>query len=662
MKLLYVWIEEFRNIHQQGFAVDNEYTISFSKPDGQYYKILDSDGRTVVGPFRPDFYRKVYFRNFSFSKNSQYQGTNNISLVQSITALVGENASGKTTILECIYRRADQDDFNNKDQRYYCLTFLDEKRHCLVIRTKDVWLTNFECSKVDSRRNKGYDEYTIPLTEQAVPDIQADKDITVMVSAYQDYREETEWAYFSLGTTAYPINLSNRTIRHDFLSIFDFLCAFPALGGEENSIIFYLRDSKKGNVPSHFLKEGITPEEYKKYFILKLAQLLFAKLRNYLYHPQPQFSMSGKQLNQISETMVAEDKALAEQLSFLNFPYPDRDGNSLISMRLGDIPKDKIAETINIFRQSTFLDSGKSAYDDYLDCLEQLFTCLYQTDVTYFTGFYRLSLPFHAELRDLIKSMSQSLHSDTLLNEGWTEAIEVDLEWLSTGEYQRALLFSGLYDVFNSKMAGKSNAENLILLFDEPEVHMHPEAGRKFIENLTIALKEFQKHGLINRCQLILATHSPFIIQQLANYNSGIELVEKKNGYITWQNFNKLNQLSITTPGHYSFNLVMYSVFGVPTIELHIELYGYIQEKASKKSIADCDSYIANHALYNSTVHSRPDKYGRTQYKTLSTYIRNAIDHPSSNRKYSDAELKLSIELLIEICKELNCSNFGELL
>lgn len=652
MKLLYVWIEEFRNIHQQGFAVDNEYTISFCKPDEQHYRFLDSDGHTVVGAFRPNFCRKVYFREFSFSKNSKYK-RNNASLVQSVTALVGENASGKTTILECIYRRADQSDFNNKDQRYYCLVFLDEDRHCLVIRTKDVWLTNFECAKRDLRQNKGYDEYTIPLTEQSVPDVQADKDITVMVSAYQDYREETEWAYSSLGTTAYPINLSNRTIRHDFLSIFDFLCAFPALGGKENSIIFYLRDSKKDNEPRHFLKEGTTSEEYKKYFILKLAQLLFAKLRNYLYHPQPQFSMSGKQLNQISEAMVDEDKILAEQLSFLNFPYPDRDGNSLISIRLEDIPEAKIAETINILRQSTFLNSGKSSYDDYLDCLEQLFTCLYQTDATYFTGFYRLSLPFRAELRDLIEAMSRSLRFD-ILNGNWTEAIEVDIEWLSAGEYQRALLFSGLYDVFNSKMAGGSNADNLILLFDEPEVHMHPEAGRKFIENLTIALKEFQEHGIVKRCQLILATHSPFIIQQLADYNSGIELVEKKDGYIAWQNFNKLNQLSITTPGHYSFNLVMYSVFNVPTIELHIELYGYIQKKTGKERIAACDSYLAEHSSYNLAIHSKPDKHGKTRYKTLPTYIRNAIDHPDSKRKYTGEEFRRSIDLLIEICKELN--------
>ncbi len=34
LKLLYIWIEEFRNIRQQGFAVDEEYKISIGVPDG----------------------------------------------------------------------------------------------------------------------------------------------------------------------------------------------------------------------------------------------------------------------------------------------------------------------------------------------------------------------------------------------------------------------------------------------------------------------------------------------------------------------------------------------------------------------------------------------------------------------------------------------------
>lgn len=45
-------------------------------------------------------------------------------------------------------------------------------------------------------------------------------------------------------------------------------------------------------------------------------------------------------------------------------------------------------------------------------------------------------------------------------------------------------------------------------------------------------------------------------------------------------------------------------------------------------------------------------QYGNTQYETLCTYIRNAIDHPDSDNTYTKEELRTSIEFLIELCKE----------
>ncbi len=655
MKLLYVWIEEFRNIHQQGFSVDDEYIISFNQPAGKTCEFFDSDGHSVIVTDQlSNLYRKVYYRDFVYKKNPNYLKASGTPLIQSITALVGENASGKTSIMECVYQQADQWTFRNSYQRYYSLVFLDEDKCCLIVRTKDVWLSNPEFSKADLRQSSGYEEYYIPLSPVSMSNTSSDKATSIVVSVYQDHRENTAWSYRSLGIPTYPINLSRRTTRNAFLSIFDFICSFPSLGGKDNSVIFYLRENKKHEKTSYFSKAGTTPEEYKYYFVLKLAKLLFERLRRFLYHPKPEFSMSGHRINQIDEKMLAEDHSFSDKLSFLNRDYPVRDKFSLVKEQLGDIPENKITEAIEAFRQSTFIYFGKSTYDDYLNCIEQLFTALYKTDSKYFTGFYRLSLPFKAELRNLIDSMSQCINADSL-NGNWTEDIVIDLEWFSAGEYQRALLFSGLYEIFNSR-TDEAKGTNLILLFDEPEVHMHPEAGRKFIPILADTLIEFQSRKFVNQCQLVLATHSPFIIQQLAKYNSSIELVSKKDGLITWQNFDTLSQLSITTPNHYSFNLVMYYIFGVPTIELHIELYGYIQKKANRSSICSCDSYIASHALYDPNVHSRQDMYGKNQYKTLPTYIRNAIDHPDSNRAFKEEELKTSIELLIAICKQLNNS------
>ena len=40
MKLLYVWIEKFRNIERQGFVVDNEYLVTVNSPDTETIEYL----------------------------------------------------------------------------------------------------------------------------------------------------------------------------------------------------------------------------------------------------------------------------------------------------------------------------------------------------------------------------------------------------------------------------------------------------------------------------------------------------------------------------------------------------------------------------------------------------------------------------------------------
>lgn len=40
-----------------------------------------------------------------------------------------------------------------------------------------------------------------------------------------------------------------------------------------------------------------------------------------------------------------------------------------------------------------------------------------------------------------------------------------------------------------------------------------------------------------------------------------------------------------------------------------------------------------------------------TNYETLPTYVRNAIDHPDPAHRFTEQELRNSIELLIKLCR-----------
>ena len=94
-----------------------------------------------------------------------------------------------------------------------------------------------------------------------------------------------------------------------------------------------------------------------------------------------------------------------------------------------------------------------------------------------------------------------------------------------------------------------------------------------------------------------------------------------------------------------------YLAFGIASPDYHIELYGYLQSKENKHTVKSCDDYIFSHYLYDSVKHYKPSSNGKTHYQTLPTYIRNAIDHPSPTKNYTQEELNCSIKLLMELCK-----------
>lgn len=123
------------------------------------------------------------------------------------------------------------------------------------------------------------------------------------------------------------------------------------------------------------------------------------------------------------------------------------------------------------------------------------------------------------------------------------------------------------------------NKPDVIWFLDEPEMHMHPELNRSFLSDINAAMKEFIDGGYVRSCQLILVTHSPFIVQRLSDYTSSLTLVCKNGHQITTHPFDNLPQLKLPGRSDFSFGLIMFKIFDVPTVELHNELYGVLQEK-----------------------------------------------------------------------------------
>ena len=213
----------------------------------------------------------------------------------------------------------------------------------------------------------------------------------------------------------------------------------------------------------------------------------------------------------------------------------------------------------------------------------------------------------------------------------------IKIDDLSTGEKQ--IVFRGAQLLKNSK-----SINNGVVLIDEPELSMHPKWQAKIFDYYRGL---FTTNG-IQTAQIFFATHSENVIRAaVKDPNVLVIILADVNGTIT---ANKINERVLPSVTAAEIN---YLAFGVISIDYHIALYGDFQMQTGKSRIEAADSHLTAQTEYNATIHEKRDSFGNSNYQTLPTYIRNAIDHPDFGRVYSDRDLETSILLLRSICQRL---------
>ena len=231
----------------------------------------------------------------------------------------------------------------------------------------------------------------------------------------------------------------------------------------------------------------------------------------------------------------------------------------------------------------------------------------------------------------------ESINEKQVLFEKFGKTISIDN--LSTGEKQ--IVFRG------TQLLRNSNAiHNGIVLIDEPELSMHPRWQAKILD---FYVNLFDDSG----DQLIITTHSEYVLRSaLQRPNDTLVIIlNNKNGSV--------KQKKVTAPrvlANITFAETNNIAFDIYSNDYHTELYGYLQHKEGLETVKESDDFILNSSAYDASKHSKPSRYhnprsGKTiTYSTLPTFIRNAIDHPDNGNVYSDDELKVSTELLIQLC------------
>lgn len=194
--------------------------------------------------------------------------------------------------------------------------------------------------------------------------------------------------------------------------------------------------------------------------------------------------------------------------------------------------------------------------------------------------------------------------------------------------------------------------ERLLIMIDEPELHLHPRLQQRLAEYLLTLTEGDDGH------QVFVTTHSPVFFKNSIGQDGVKTFVTNKADDDTIS-VNEMNINSGLLPWSPSWGEINYFAYNYLTIEFHDELYGYIQEKTKCYKEKEMDDFLESEGLDKSKSWTREENGAPTiTYDcTLSVFIRNKVHHPENTTMqgtdFTDQELKESTDQMIKIVKKL---------
>lgn len=187
--------------------------------------------------------------------------------------------------------------------------------------------------------------------------------------------------------------------------------------------------------------------------------------------------------------------------------------------------------------------------------------------------------------------------------------------------------------------------EDILILIDEPELHLHPELQKNFINHII---------SISNNIQFLFSTHSPLFVKQTLNtedYETAIHCLKKENEGV------KTLEIENRVLPYLSANEINFIAFGLPTEEYHNELYNELEtnfwnnpdNKSLQRTQINFDKEFFSTKMGVKTNSPFKDEQNKV---TIHTFIRNKIHHSKENGgSPTEQELKASIEKMREFLK-----------
>jgi len=473
MELVYLWVEDYKNIKNQGFNFSPRFTCSYDKDT----QVLTIDKK------------KEHVEDF-FGKNIN------------VTAIVGENGSGKSSVLEALYLMP-----NNEDKKIFYIYTFDGK--IFYYQTNSGFFINSNNSIIQK-----YDTNISYLGLSFIPHI-THKILTAKAkearpSDTKNYKMEFIFKFIDV------FKENNQVLKKiDEKFVFDKL----KINIYRNQLIS--RDELKISRGLADASLNLPYEEYES-FLSETYKKINKLLKNALY-PSEGTDLSRRlilaQMKHSSGDLVLDIK-----ISFM-IQYM----NNLVSLfsNIGNINTTNFDSVKNIFDDLSFENLFKKIkefeakinlhsihlediqyniqlVENWIQICEKNKDLFIQKNEN-----YCLTLPLDNSLvGEILKfkklfTINAEFNTFSLLDvDLLSYEDEINFFGLSSGEQKRLSLYIEIIDSYFF-------SESKILILDEPDTFLHPQWNKKFINDLLKALpSESKKH-------LILTSHSPFILSDI---------------------------------------------------------------------------------------------------------------------------------------------------
>lgn len=489
MKLIYVWIEEFRNIFRQGFCFDRKYNICLKK------HICKQTG--------DEFYK------VSISENADYFNVMKYKNIQNLTAIVGKNGAGKTSWLLALSEL-----HTSYKSSEFLYIYIDEDENKFYYECNNVNVVDFdnkihksEQSQITHEASIFKVDFATKIFEVLELNIERSNKINyTLIRHTTDHMTHTNANPLYSNIGRYGTTYKKRGIYYKFDYLYNKKARAENINHNNLNLILTL-DKQLNFLSSNSLNFRLIPEHFpgesclfdnlygghplfKKAFMLRFIEIIVLNMR---FIEDDYFRKYIEALNKIATDYNYDVAQIYNQF----------DEILRIVVQLHDelLQKNYANSNDTQLCYKVFLKAFKVLVENIPD------NC--------FENSRKISVPFDIISTDNIveKKLIEVLNYfniDDVESEFYSSILETDIVGLSDGFETISNIYAAIYKCI--MLNSICDNGKIILALDEPDCYMHPEWSRRFISDLYEFLStEFEKY----KFEIIITTHSPYILSDI---------------------------------------------------------------------------------------------------------------------------------------------------